>query len=171
MNQNICNQPPDLFPFLLHSLVLLWSHWILHLYYHSTYSPHRLCPLVEQAVGGKRWEREQKMLVCRYSVDVTLVFPISALTWCHNWDAAALTSFLLCCVDVICRPAVLHHSLLCTGFSCCGAFLHLLYKAWWLYGAQSLHQPQPHLLHHHLCGLHFTQSPGGAHAVFDSLPK
>lgn len=71
-----------------------------------------------------------------------------------------LLLFVLHFVCLAFRAAVFYFSPLCTGFHCCGAFLHLLHAARWLHGEQSLHQPQPHLLHHHFHCLHLTKDTG-----------
>lgn len=63
-------------------------------------------------------------------------------------------------IRVISRPAVFHLPQLCSNFHCCGAFLHLLHKAWRLHRAQGLHQHQPHPLRHHFHRLHSAQDPG-----------
>ncbi|KAL0165850.1 hypothetical protein M9458_037694, partial [Cirrhinus mrigala] len=55
-------------------------------------------------------------------------------------------------------PAVLHSGALYLCLCCCGFVLYILHTAGRLRRAQSLHQPQPHLLHHCVCGGHSSKS-------------
>lgn len=64
------------------------------------------------------------------------------------------------CLIYLFRPPVVYYPALCPGCWCCGAFLSVLHQTWWLHRAQGLHQPEPHLLYHRLCGVHSTQSTG-----------
>lgn len=153
------------FSFAFHSVVLFWSGGVLHLHSNPTYSPHRLCSLLEQGVGRKCWKQWQQMLVCRYSfkrigvnnIDYFCIYIWKDFTDLHHFF---LKLFTLMYVDVISRLVVFHCPSLLPGYRCCGSILCLLHKAWWLYRAQSLHQPQLDLLYHHLHCFHPTQNTG-----------
>lgn len=81
----------------------------------------------------------------------------------ENPGNVIIDRYILTDVCFLHSPALFHIGELYLCLRCCGFVLCILHTARWLHRTQSLHQPQPHLLYHCVCGGHPSKSAGHSH--------